>query len=183
MTPNALRMPTLTGDKVTLRPWRGADVDVILEASQDPLIPLVTGVPTTRSTAEALAFIERQHGRVRDRSGYPFAIADRKDNAVGHIGLFFVAGERTRASVGYWIAGSHRRQGYANDALTTLTAWAVRHTDLDRIELYVEPWNEGSWRAAERAGFEREGLLRAWKRVGDEPRDMYMYSRVTNRSR
>lgn len=44
------------------------------------------------------------------------------------------------------------------------------------MELYVEPWNEGSWRAAERIGYAREGLLRSWQRVGDERRDMYMYS-------
>lgn len=43
----------------------------------------------------------------------------------------------------------------------------------------MEPWNEGSWRAAEQAGYEREGLLRAFKRVGGQPRDMYMYSRLT----
>ncbi len=43
------------------------------------------------------------------------------------------------------------------------------------LELYVEPWNEGSWRAAESAGFTREGLLTHWQKVGDERRDMYMY--------
>jgi [ribosomal protein S5]-alanine N-acetyltransferase len=47
---------------------------------------------------------------------------------------------------------------------------------LHRIELYVEPWNEGSWRAAERAGYVREGLLRSWQQVGSERRDLYMYS-------
>ena len=45
----------------------------------------------------------------------------------------------------------------------------------DAVTGDVEPWNEGSWRAAERAGFVREGLLRSWQRVGDERRDMYMY--------
>ena len=47
---------------------------------------------------------------------------------------------------------------------------------VERLELYVEPWNEGSWRAAEAAGYQREGLLRAWQRVGDARGDMYMYS-------
>ena len=47
---------------------------------------------------------------------------------------------------------------------------------LARLELYVEPWNEGSWRAAEHVGYEREGLLRSWQEVGGQRRDMYMYS-------
>ena len=54
--------------------------------------------------------------------------------------------------------------------------------DLDRLELYVEPRNEGSWRAAEQAGYRREGLMRAWGRVAGEPRDMFMYSQLTVRA-
>ena len=45
-----------------------------------------------------------------------------------------------------------------------------------RMELHVEPWNEGSWRAAERIGYQREGLLRSWRFIGDERRDLYLYS-------
>lgn len=45
-----------------------------------------------------------------------------------------------------------------------------------RLELYVEPWNEASWRTAEKAGFRREGLLRQYQEVGGERRDMFMYS-------
>jgi RimJ/RimL family protein N-acetyltransferase len=51
----------------------------------------------------------------------------------------------------------------------------------DRLELYVEPWNEGSWRAAEAIGYKREGLLRAWQMVGDARKDMYMYSVLPDR--
>ena len=51
-------------------------------------------------------------------------------------------------------------------------------TEIKRLELYVEPWNEGSWRAAEACGFLREGLLRSWEQVGDERKDMYMYSYI-----
>jgi RimJ/RimL family protein N-acetyltransferase len=47
---------------------------------------------------------------------------------------------------------------------------------IHRVELYAEPWNEGSWRAAERVGYRREGLLRSWQQVGARRRDMYMYS-------
>ncbi|MFB7252541.1 hypothetical protein [Microbacterium sp. NPDC056234] len=42
-------------------------------------------MPTTTDEAEVLAFIERQHERLRDRAGYAFAIADSDDKAIGHI--------------------------------------------------------------------------------------------------
>ena len=50
---------------------------------------------------------------------------------------------------------------------------------IDRIELYVEPWNVASARTATSAGFVREGLLRSWQKVGDERRDMDMYAFVS----
>ena len=177
-----LILPTLTGTRVRLRRWTLGDVAVVQEASHDPLIPLLTSVPSTDGVAEAAAFVERQHDRVASGAGYVFAIADADDRAVGHVGLFPIPGAGARASIGYWVSPSYRRRGFAADALVTVTRWAVRLPGLDRVELYVEPWNEGSWRAAERAGFEREGLLRAWERVGDEPRDMYMYARLAERS-
>jgi RimJ/RimL family protein N-acetyltransferase len=44
---------------------------------------------------------------------------------------------------------------------TKLTSFAWTIPPLRRIELYVEPWNTGSIKTAERAGYEREGLLRS----------------------
>ena len=47
----------------------------------------------------------------------------------------------------------------------------------------MEPADEGSWRVAESAGYEREGLLKAWQRIDGRPRDMYMYAQLTERAR
>jgi [ribosomal protein S5]-alanine N-acetyltransferase len=61
-----------------------------------------------------------------------------------------------------------------------LTEWASSLGGLHRLQLFVEPWNKGSWRAAEGCGFQREGLLRSWERVGDQYNDMYVYSCLTS---
>jgi [ribosomal protein S5]-alanine N-acetyltransferase len=66
----------------------------------------------------------------------------------------------------------------AGRALGTLATWAFEAIDVVRLELYVEPWNVGSIRTAERVGFLREGLLRKAERVGTERRDVYVYGRV-----
>jgi [ribosomal protein S5]-alanine N-acetyltransferase len=132
--------------------------------------------------AEALAFIERQQSRLSSGEGYSFAIS-RTDTgaAVGQIGLWLRDITLGRASVGYWIAASARRRGYARAAIQMLSDWALSLPEVHRLELYVEPPNEASWRAAERAGYQREGLLRSWQLVGAERRDMYMYSRLKPR--
>lgn len=52
--------------------------------------------------------------------------------------------------------------------------------EVHRVQLYVEPWNESSWRVAEACGYVREGLLRSWQQVGSERKDMFVYSVVAN---
>lgn len=171
-------LPELHGDQVRLRAFRTSDVQVVLDASSDPLIPTITTVPSTRDPAAASTFIERQHERAATGEGYSFAIADDGDAAVGQIGLWLRDLDEGRATVGHWIAPAARRHGYATDALRLLSRWAEGLAGVDRLQLYVEPWNEASWRAAERARYRREGLLRSWERVGSVRRDVFVYSRI-----
>ena len=171
------QLPVLVHGQVRLRAFRGTDVEIVLSAGADPLIPLITTVPTSGRREDALAYIERQHERLASGAGYSYAIAETvTDEAVGQIGLWLHDYRHGRASIGYWIAPSQRRRGHATAAIRAVSGWAFTLPGIARLELYVEPWNEGSWRAAERAGFRREGLLRSWQAVGQERRDMYMYS-------
>jgi [ribosomal protein S5]-alanine N-acetyltransferase len=173
-------VPVLEEPPVRLRPWRTTDAGLVASVSDDPLIPLVTTVPTSGDAADAAAYVERQVGRSAEGLGWSFAIADlTSDEAVGMIGLWPVPQDRGRASVGYWVARAHRGRGCATAALRAVTRWGLARDGVERLELYVEPWNQGSWRAAEAVGYEREGLLRRWQRVGDERRDMYLYSRLS----
>lgn len=172
-------IPKVNAGPYRLRSFSAVDVRLIQEASSDALIPLITTVPASGSEAEALAFIRRQHQRLTDGSGYSFAIAEAaSDRAVGQIGLWLKDHHQGRANIGYWIAPSHRRRGAASHALRALADWGLGQAGIHRLELYVEPWNEGSWRAAESGGFVREGLLRSWQEVGGVRKDMYMYSRL-----
>jgi len=175
-------LPVLEHAPVRLRPWRASDAGLVASVASDPLIPLITSVPVVASAPNVAAYLDRQHHRRTEGSGYSFAIADlRTDEAVGSIGLWTKIIESGRATIGYWVGQQFRRRGYVTAALRAVTAWALEIPEVERLELYVEPWNEGSWRAAEAAGYAREGLLRAWERVGDTRKDMYMYSVIPPR--
>jgi [ribosomal protein S5]-alanine N-acetyltransferase len=138
-------LPVLPAGPFRLRAFEPRDVTTIVEASVDPVIPLISSVPPEASVADAAAFVDRQRRRLRD--GY-----------------------------GYWIVPSARGRRAADFALASLVAWAFDQLAVSRLDLHVEPWNVGSIRTAERAGFVREGLLRSWQEVGDERRDAYAYS-------
>ena len=170
-------LPVITRLPVVLRPFRFEDAALVQSVAVDPLIPLITTVPASGNLADARAYIERQHDRLAAGEGYSFAIADAATGgAVGQIGLWLSSYSEGRTSAGYWVASQFRRRGYVTAALAALSRWGLSLEGIHRVELYVEPWNEGSWRAAEHAGYRREGLLRSWQPVGHERRDMYMYS-------
>lgn len=171
--------PTVAGERVTLREFTERDVALVASVVDDPLIPLISTVPARGDRYQILAYVERQRGRAISGVGYQFAIIDNATGVpVGQVGLTFREPMLERASVGYWIAPDRRGAGFATAAIRVLVGWAFAHLSVQRLELYVEPWNEGSWRAAEAAGFQREGLLRQWERVGSERKDMYMYARL-----
>lgn len=170
----SLSIPVLAGAVVRLRPFHDSDVDAVLEASADPLIPLVTTVPAVFDRGLAAAYLERQHARATSGEGYSWAIEGPDGSCAGQIGLWVHELDQGRASLGYWVRPSARRQGLATDALSTAVSWAWGLPDLHRLELHVEPANLGSIRAAERAGFVREGLLRSWKQIGTERRDLLL---------
>jgi ribosomal-protein-alanine N-acetyltransferase len=172
-----LAVPTLEAGRFRLRPFELEDLDVVREAAHDRYIPLITTVPVPFTEAAGRDFIERQWGRGKAGIGYSFAIADGdSDRAVGQIGLWLKDIESGRASIGYWIVASARGRGAAGQAVAAVVLWAFRQLVIPRLELYVEPWNNASIRAAERAGFRREGLLRSWQSIDGSRRDLYMYS-------
>lgn len=168
----ALIPVTLQAGPFTLRPFAEKDIPAVFEASRDPLIPLITTVPNPCNEGAALAFIERQHHRLTDGTGWSLAIAEGDGPALGQIGLW--PQRQGRASIGYWVLPGARGRGLASTALRAITRFGL--SQFARLELYVEPWNEVSWRTAEKAGFRREGLLRQYQEVGGERRDMFMYS-------
>ena len=170
-------MPVLRRPPVVLRAFRAEDAALVQSVAGDPLIPLITSVPAGGGAGAARAYIERQHERLTSGAGYSFAITDAVTGEVaGQAGLWLRDLAEGRASTGYWIAAPFRQRHYATAALDAISRWGLSLDGIHRVELYVEPWNEGSWRAAERVGYVREGLLRSWQRVGDERKDMYMYS-------
>jgi RimJ/RimL family protein N-acetyltransferase len=176
-----LSVPRLTAGPFVLRPFALDDVDVVREASADPLIPLITTVPAVFTADEGRRFIERQWSRAERGTGYSFAIADgATGRAVGQAGLWLKDAAEGRASVGYWVAGSARGRGAAGCAVRALARWAHDELRIPRVELHVEPWNAASIRTAERAGFRREGLLRGWQEIGGERRDLFVYARLAD---
>jgi RimJ/RimL family protein N-acetyltransferase len=64
----------------------------------------------------------------------------------------------------------------AAHALVLVARWGFDELDVQRITLLADPRNVASARVAERAGFQREGVLRSWTEVNGERVDHVAFS-------
>jgi [ribosomal protein S5]-alanine N-acetyltransferase len=80
-----------------------------------------------------------------------------------------------RAEVGYWVRADARGRGIGSRALVLVSDWAFVH-GYRRLQLHADVDNVASQRVAEKAGYRREGVLRAWIELNGVPRDHVMYS-------
>lgn len=171
-------MPALPAGRFTLRPWAERDASTVQDAATDPYIVATTTVPAGCGPQQAVEFVVRQWTRQHTDSGYSFAVADGDDVAVGQIGLWLHDRDAGRAEVGYWTAPSAAGKGVATAALTALSCWAQQEFLIPRLQLFIEPWNTGSMKVADRVGYVREGLLRSWREIAGTRRDLYVYSKI-----
>lgn len=164
---------------VVLREFSELDVPMAIELSTDPYVPLIGSLPANASQQEAREWVDRQRGRLAQGAGFSFAIAEADtDRAVGDMFLGIKQLPQGRASAGYSVISSARGRGVAAAALTAVSSFAWSIPALHRIELYIEPWNVASIKTAERAGYEREGLLRSHQEIGGRRRDMLLYASI-----
>ncbi|ANN20851.1 GCN5 family acetyltransferase [Amycolatopsis orientalis] len=162
---------------VVLREFTEADVRLALELGEDPYVPLIGSLPAKPTRREAEDWVRRQQSRHAEGRGFPFVI-DVRGTGVGTIGLWLRKLSEGIGIVGYSVSPAHRRRGFASDALKAITGFAWTVPGVERIELYIEPWNRGSIRAAEKAGYRNAGLLPAHQEIGGTARDMLLYSRI-----
>jgi len=110
-------------------------------------------------------------------TGASFAICDATlpDTCLGHV--FIERDDHGRGSVGYWLLEDARGKGRATRAVRLMASWALPEMRLGRLQLHTDAENAASQRVAERAGFSREGVLRAYDDRRDGTRaDAVVYS-------
>lgn len=174
----ALSFPIgLQTDRIALRRFRADDVPWIARACDRPemgrFVPILPSPYSEEDAARFVAYTERVWAEGTDA---PFAIESAEGEPLGAIEISLAPRDPGLASVGYWIRPEGRGSGAATDALRLVSRWAIDAVGIQRLSLITDPANTASQRVAERAGFQREGLLRAWHPTRSGRRDSVMYS-------
>jgi RimJ/RimL family protein N-acetyltransferase len=168
--------PQLVTPEFVLRPWNPSDADAVFEACSDPVTQrFITVMPRPYTRQHAATFLERSAANL-DEGRIGLAIADSDDdNAIGSITLHAL--QPVHWYVGYWMIPRSRNTGVTTSAVSALSRWAFADFPaLFRLSLHAMPANIASQRVAEKAGFTREGVLRAWDYASGAPEGVVMFS-------
>jgi RimJ/RimL family protein N-acetyltransferase len=98
---------------------------------------------------------------------------------VGGSGLHDANWDLRQFEVGYWGRTRYAGQGFICEGVRALSEHALRVNKASRVYLTTDEENVGSWRLAERAGFQLEGTLRNERRnLAGKLRNTRVYARV-----
>ncbi len=160
--------PTLTGEKVVLRPFADADLDAIRVALRDPEVIRLTG-STPGDEADQEKVLRRWYGtRNAQPDRLDLAVVDRAaDVCVGEV--VFNEWRAANGSCNFRVlrGPAGRDRGLGTEAIRMFVGYGFEQLGLHRIELEVFAFNPRARRVYEKGGFVAEGVLREVKRDGD----------------
>lgn len=173
-------LPPLEDGVVRLRAWREDDLWARVAAWRDQGLMrfMLQPAPRRPTLAAARDWVEERERRRRAGEAlFLVVVGAADDRALGSVWLASVDLEQRRGELGYWLLEHARGRGLAARAVRLLCHYGFAALRLERIELFTELENDASQRLAERAGFEREGLLRGYRRRPDGSRvDLVAYA-------
>lgn len=154
-------LPTLTTERLTLRPARMSDAQDMYEYSRDPEVArhvLWEAHRSVRQTRQYLRYLIRQY---RNAAPATFVIELREERKViGTIGFMWIQMENRSAEIGYSLSRDYWNHGYMSEAVKEILRFGFAQLRLNRIEAQHEVDNPASGRVMAHAGMKREGLLR-----------------------
>jgi len=165
--------PTLTGEKVILRPFATADFPFLLAALADPEVLRLTGTGHSAQATVGPDDTERFLEFYRDRNSQPdrldLAVVDgASGKCVGEVVLNEWDEGNRSCSFRTMIRPDGRGRGLGTEALRLIVGYGFEQLGLHRISLEVYAFNPRARHVYEKAGFVAEGVLREALRYEDE---------------
>lgn len=170
-------IPTLTTPRLELRQIHTSDAnDIFRNYAQNPRVTRFLTWDVHEDIADTHAFVRRTIDELGDGVTLPWVMRRSGDPSV--IGMIAAHVEQHRAMIGYVLAEPDWGQGLMSEALAGVMAYLeAERPDIERVWAYCDQENPGSYRVMEKAGMQREGVLRAWaKNKEGQPIDCPVYS-------
>ena len=157
----SLTTPTLTTDRLVLRPVADGDADALWAMHSSAHVLRYWDSPPWTDRARADVFVARSRAMAEEATGVRVVIERVADGAfLGWCALSRWNPDFRSAALGYCLDEPAWGQGYATEAARALIGWALATLDLNRVQAECDTRNPASARVLEKLGFRREGTLR-----------------------
>ncbi len=167
-------------DRLILRKPKTDDAPAIFSAyAQDPEVTRHLTWRPHKSVEETYAIIDKILKLWMDEETYSYAITLKDSGTL--IGMIAAHPDGIGIGIGYVLARLHWGQGYMTEAVRKISEWALGQPDIYRVFATCGVDNLASARVMEKAGMQREGILRKYiihPNVSDVPSDSYIYAIV-----
>jgi RimJ/RimL family protein N-acetyltransferase len=170
----------LETERLLLRPPIMDDAQAIFQSyAQSPEVAKYLVWKPHASIHETRQFLSICLSVIQSGSSHPKVVTLRATGEV--IGMVDIRVKGPLGDLGYVLAAAHWGKGLASEAVSCLvnTAWKI--PTLYRIWATCDVDNKASARVMEKAGMQREGILRRWivhPNIAETPRDSYCYAKV-----
>lgn len=160
--------PTLTGERVQLRPFAESDLPVMAEILADPDVIRLTGSAHGTAEIEAAAtptvddkLRDWYLSRADQSDRLDLAVVDKAtDMCVGEVVLNDVDADNLSCNFRTLIGPNGRGRGLGTEAARLIIGYGFETIGFHRISLSVFRFNPRARRAYEKVGFRSEGVLR-----------------------
>lgn len=150
---------TLETNDLIIRPFTQTDIKSVYQLSQEP--SLAKWIPDQvysgeKEAADVVSFLISQYQDQPMPNQRPFVLAlkfKKTKELIGHVGLSPLRGE---VEIGYAVAEKQCGKGYATQAVTAISNWAISNLGIQMISGIVACENVGSFRVLEKSGYRLE---------------------------
>lgn len=171
-----LATPTLSTDRLRLRPFDDGDREAIYALQSDAHVLRYWDSPPWADRSRIDAFLDRCRRMADEGTGVRLAVDRASDGAfIGWCTLGSWNPEYRSAEIGYCFVQDVWGKGCATEAARSLLTWAFATLDLNRVQAEADTRNIGSARVLEKLGFVREGTLREDCIVNGDVSDTWVY--------
>jgi RimJ/RimL family protein N-acetyltransferase len=173
--PASYEIPSLTGDRVALRPIEPEEEIVVHRwVMESDLLRQTCRPPIHRSLA-GLAAMRRRRGMEATRGD--FAIVLRGTGTlIGRIRYFDLNLRNRSVEIGYILSPDARGKGFAHEAITLLTGYLFEGMGMNKVYAQTASFNADSIKLLESLGFRRDAVLREHHLYRGVFHDDYVYS-------
>jgi len=170
----------LQSDRLTFkRPSLDLAQQIFETYATDPAVTKYMSWTPHTDVQQTIVFLESLSNNWDEHREYAWSLFRKSDDQL--IGMITLRIDSFQANGGYLLAKPYWGNGYMAEALIEVRDLAFSLPEIQRFQLVCDVENPASARVMEKAGFEKEGVLRKYilhPNISDVPRNCLCYSYI-----